>query len=235
MNSGIYVIKNKTNDKVYVGSSKSLNKRISQHLSSLRNNNHENDYLQKSFSKYGEKSFEFKILVKIQEDNLCKAEQYWIDYYKSYKEENGYNLIRFANRVKFTEEHKENLSESQKIYAKNNKEKLIERLPDDTSGKSHPLYGKERPEKVRDKISKTKKEKDTPQEVIDRILDNHCDNSGENHGQAKLNDKKVKEIMELLEKTNMTQREIAEKFNICRSNISDINNGKIWTHITNND
>lgn len=72
----IYKIINLVNGKFYIGSTiRPLRIRKYEHLSSLRKNKHPNDYLQKSFNKYGEKNFKFEILEKLNfEKCLSKKE-----------------------------------------------------------------------------------------------------------------------------------------------------------------
>ena len=48
--------------------------------------------------------------------------------------------------------------------------------------------------------------------------------------QAKLNEDKIREIRDDLKK-NITQKEIAKKYNIDNSQISRINTGKTWNHV----
>lgn len=74
---GIYKITNITNNKFYIGSSVNINKRKLHHLHLLRNSKHGNTYLQKSWNKYGEKSFDFEILEFC--ENIIEREQYYID------------------------------------------------------------------------------------------------------------------------------------------------------------
>lgn len=106
MQSCIYYIKNLINYKIYVGETIDYNYRFYKHKYELENNIHDNNHLQNAFNKYGEENFEFDIIIKIQECYLTKAEQYWMDYYKSYNRENGYNIIKNANRSnKAREDH----------------------------------------------------------------------------------------------------------------------------------
>ena len=51
--SGIYAILNKLNNKIYVGSSKSIGSRLNEHKYNLIKNIHDNVRLQRAFSKYG--------------------------------------------------------------------------------------------------------------------------------------------------------------------------------------
>jgi len=54
---------------------------------------------------------------------------------------------------------------------------------------------------------------------------------GERHGRAVLNNSGVKEIKILLKEGKITQSEIANKYNISRSVIRDINIGKTWCNV----
>ena len=59
MKSGIYIIKNLLNEKIYVGSSVNIKKRFQEHKLNLRKNEHANFHLQKSWNLHGEENFIF--------------------------------------------------------------------------------------------------------------------------------------------------------------------------------
>lgn len=91
--SGIYMIINNINLKVYIGSAKCIRKRKHEHFNSLRKNKHYNKYLQASFNKYGENNFSFVILENnIEISNLFKKESEWIFQKDSLNPLKGYNL-----------------------------------------------------------------------------------------------------------------------------------------------
>lgn len=111
--SGIYLIRNTINNKVYIGSSKRIYSRISWHLNALNNNYHHNNHLQKSWNKYGKNNFKVEIL-EVCED-LLEKETYYISIYKSDNREFGYNLTTSKNgRHIVSEETKRKLSEKMK-------------------------------------------------------------------------------------------------------------------------
>ena len=60
-NEGIYKITCKENDKVYIGRSIDIDKRLKAHRCSLRSGKHINKKLQSDFNKYGENSFTFEV------------------------------------------------------------------------------------------------------------------------------------------------------------------------------
>lgn len=79
LETGVYCIKNKLNDKTYIGSTMSgFNKRFQEHIHYLRNNNHHSKYLQRAFNKYGESNFVLKILHRTPPEYCRKLEQLYL-------------------------------------------------------------------------------------------------------------------------------------------------------------
>ena len=130
MDSGIYFIRNSFNNKIYIGSSVSIGRRIKRHIWGLNKGVHENEHLQKSFIKHGSNSLEFGTVELIHESELIPREQYWIDYYDSSNIDKGYNIVPFADRHKLSEQTKLKMSISQK-------------------GRPHPPLSEEHKEKLR--------------------------------------------------------------------------------------
>ena len=77
--SGIYCIKNITNDKCYIGSSTHIYYRLRRHKSDLLRNVHANPILQNAYNKYGADSFVVSIIEECSEDIVLQREQYYID------------------------------------------------------------------------------------------------------------------------------------------------------------
>ena len=93
--SGIYQIRNIINNKIYIGSTKNLNRRRKEHFGLLRLNKHCNTKLQNSFNKYGKENFIFEVVEFCEIEYLTECEQYWIDKLNVFK--NGYNENPRAN------------------------------------------------------------------------------------------------------------------------------------------
>lgn len=122
--SGVYQIKNKINNKLYIGSSHNLEKRKYEHFKMLKENKHHSPKLQNAFNKYGEENFVFEIIKLINIKNLksiekrnilLNEEQFWIDKLQTVKY--GYNTCPIAGSrlgTRLTEEQRKNLSEKQK-------------------------------------------------------------------------------------------------------------------------
>lgn len=143
--SGIYELLCVPTGKKYIGSSVNIWNRRKGHFKVLRSGTHENSYLQNAFNKYGEMKFKFHPLLICETEDLLFFEQIFLDYWKTYKEENGYNLCRIAGSrlgTRFSDESKKRLSESRKG-------KCV--------GQSNCNYGKPMPQNVRKKISRSLK------------------------------------------------------------------------------
>lgn len=168
--SGIYIIKNKINKKVYIGSAYNINRRISNHLNSLKKGK-DSPLLQKDWNKFGEESFTFEILSFEEKENLMIAEKTYIKKYRSNEEDFGYNLTsggQGTSSYKWTEEQLEKMR-----------------------GENHPNYGKPMSEEQKKKIGATRIErkigvgennpnygKKLPLETREKISKNHADISG---------------------------------------------------------
>lgn len=92
-NYGIYGIVNKTNGKVYVGQTgERFLRRYWHHQWKLRDNSHDNTYLQNAWNKYGEDNFEYVVLEVVEDSSLLdELEIKYIDYYK--KSDLSYNML----------------------------------------------------------------------------------------------------------------------------------------------
>jgi len=77
--SGIYIIENIRDGKMYIGSSSHIPQRISSHKRSLRRGDHQNNHLQRAWNKYGKESFRFKIVERCPVEKLIEQEQSWLD------------------------------------------------------------------------------------------------------------------------------------------------------------
>lgn len=111
---GIYMIKNKINGKVYIGSAYNILNRWKKHLYSLTNSYQSNDILQKSWNKYGQENFEIMVIEELPKDDniLKKREDYWINFYDT-MHPNGYNLAS-AERIILSKYSRNKISEANK-------------------------------------------------------------------------------------------------------------------------
>lgn len=127
--NGVYMIKNKINGKVYIGSSNNITHRWSSHKNDLNKNKHHSRHLQTSWNKYGKENFEFKILEEIDEGRLCEIEQKYIDFYNSCERNKGYNINPNAGSSagrKVSEKTKKKASDRMRLKWIENREKMLE-------------------------------------------------------------------------------------------------------------
>lgn len=90
--SGIYKITCLINNKIYIGRATRFSSRKHTHCQTLRKNRHCNCYLQSDFNNFNEDDFIFDIISIENEDNVIKAEEYWIKFYNATDINFGYNI-----------------------------------------------------------------------------------------------------------------------------------------------
>lgn len=140
----IYLWRNLVNNKIYVGQTQNFYQRVCQYKRG--NDNHR--VIGKALLKYGFDNFDISILEKVEIQNLDEREQYWLDYYKSYDSQIGYNVCKEAGTTRgfqHSENSKKQMSESRKEMFKNHPEKI-------KRGKDNPMFGKTMSEENRQKL-----------------------------------------------------------------------------------
>ena len=108
--SGVYEIRNLSDGKRYVGSTKDLSSRKSNHFYTLRNGRNKNQDLQRAWDKYGESSIEFVVVLECPKEELLEREQEIID---SYDFDSLYNVQPVAGSpigMKHSQEARDNIS-----------------------------------------------------------------------------------------------------------------------------
>ena len=107
------MIRNKVNNKAYIGQAIDIYARWEQHIRELNNNlKYCNPHLQNAWNKYGADNFEFTIICQCLEYDLDRLEIHYIAHYDTYN--NGYNLSLGGegNRgYKFTDEQRAKVGE----------------------------------------------------------------------------------------------------------------------------
>jgi group I intron endonuclease len=115
-NNCVYAIKNIKNNKLYIGSTVNLKKRLIAHYNFLNKNKHINVKLQRSWNIHGEESFVIYLLEEnINIEKIIEREQFYIDKYDTVKY--GYNILPNAGTSlgqKWTKKQKNNYSNLKK-------------------------------------------------------------------------------------------------------------------------
>lgn len=134
---GVYQIRNTVNGKVYIGSSKNIERRFVDHKLALRKGAHHSVTLQRAWKKYGGDVFEFSVIALVTDPALLKnVEQAYIDFFGCIGRK-GYNVSPMAQSplgVKHTLETREKLRAA-KLGVKQSRE-LVER-------RIQPLVGRQ--------------------------------------------------------------------------------------------
>jgi group I intron endonuclease len=125
--SGIYVIQNRINNKVYVGKSINIYKRMIDHRSRLNNKNKdENIHLIRAWHKYGKDNFYYYVIeyTELDQDLLSVREIHWIKKLNALSRNNGYNLkLDSSTRMIVSDETRKRCSEAQLKRYKDPEEK----------------------------------------------------------------------------------------------------------------
>ena len=155
--SGVYQILNTTNNRLYIGSSINIYRRVQVHFWALENNRHTNKYLQADFDKYKIESFVVKLVEHVEDTSLLtEREQYWMNTEDTIQ--CGYNIYPIARNTlgqKFNEKIRKKMKEIHKDISDETKAKLSKA----NSGVDNPMYGKHHSLETRTKISNAKKGK----------------------------------------------------------------------------
>ncbi len=113
------------------------------------------------------------------------------------------------------------------LYGKHHSEETKKKMSDKHKGELHPLYGKYHSEETKKKMSESGKIKIFTEEHKKNISKA---NKGENNPKHKLTEKEVNEIKNLIIENKLTQRKIAEMYNVHFNTIFSIKSGRTWNY-----
>ena len=187
-NAGIYKITCKLNNKIYIGKTTNIQKRLCRHkLNSMKDKG--SNYFQNATIKYGWDSFEVEVLEVVEnfdkeKDNnaLLERESQYIELYDATDKTKGYNLCKYSNDrtgmrgFKHSEESKEKMRQARigRIISEEEKERLrtinIGRtLTDEHKNKIRQgNLGKIVSDETRKKLSESSKGKPKSKEAVEK-------------------------------------------------------------------
>lgn len=241
---GVYAIKNRTNNKMYIGQSVNVRKRKSYHLWMLRENNHFNPKLQNAFNKYGESNFEFTILETCKREELNNKEIQYIKQYNTVEE--GYNICEGGEGSlgrTLSEETKQkisnaNIGRKQDEVAKKRKSEIMKELWK-TAEYRKKMKQRPKPKPWNKGRKHTEEEKRNLSEKLKgrKITEEHKLKlremyKGENSLSAKLTEQQVIEIRLRFLKGER-QCDIKKDYSVSAQTIYDIVRNRRWKHIPN--
>ena len=221
----IYSYTNLINGKQYIGQTINPKQRFAQHKSSAFNVNDKeyNSLLHRAFRKYGYENFQYRVLAESDEiDILNELEIALIKKYNT-KTPNGYNIEDGGRNCKKsqTDEQKRKLMEA---HASLTKEEVIElRMAYKNNESPKKIYD----EKYKDRLHYNsflniwsgRRYSSIMPEVI------------QNGRRTKLTADIVKQIRKDKENLNLSYQQLATKYNISKSTVSDIVKKRTWKNV----
>ncbi len=208
--AGVYEIRNTLNNKVYIGSSINLEKRLAEHQSKLARGKHCSTHLQAAWDKYGSCNFSFKKLLVCADKDILFYEQRLIDGYEAMNPVSGYNkrIVAQSNAgMKHSEETRRKVSAGMKgrIVSTETREKI-----------SSANLGRKNTDLSRLRMSEARK---GVRLSVDQI-----------ESRSKLTIDKVAEIRSLCLETNATHLQLSTMFGVSRESIGEILRGETWAY-----
>lgn len=225
---GIYCILNLVNDKIYIGQSVDIERRLRSHISYLINSKHHNQYLQRAFDKYGFDNFVFSPILECNEDKLDYYEVKYILEFDSMDFNKGYNLESGGNSNKrIHPDIVKKQVDARKGWHHSPESK--KRLSEANTGRKHTL-------EARKKISEARKGMVFTEEHKMNISLNHVDQSGENNGcwgTSKFEDYGGLDFIKEKIAEGWTQQQLGDYVGLARQTVQDylMVRGTSWSEL----
>jgi group I intron endonuclease len=126
----IYLFQNKINNKIYIGQTVNFKRRLKKHIKNA-NENRKNSHFYSALKKYGIDQFDYFIIEELSsKKEMDDAEIFWIEYFRSWDREIGYNLTFGGEGCIPTTETREKMRQA-KLGKSNPK----------MQGANHPFFG----------------------------------------------------------------------------------------------
>lgn len=215
LNSGVYGIFSKIDNRVYIGSATNFDLRKKTHFDKLKSNVHVNKPLQNFVNKYGIENVEFRILAKCPSEYCIKLEQFFLDNF-----DNKFNIRLIAESnfgLKASNETKQKMSIKQKQRSKeiidNNKNRIVSEETKSKMSKAgkNKVFTDEHKQNL--KLAAQKRSKELSQK-----------HKGDNNPSAKLDWDKVNYIRT----SEKSIKNLATELSVSITTIYKIKNNQIW-------
>lgn len=224
MTIGLYIITNKINGNMYVGSSGNIENRWYNHKSNLNKGNHHNSHLQYAWNKYGGDNFDFNILaITDKREDALALEDYILKNYINLFE---YNIAVDVNKPTLgwhpSEETKRKMcaaqsGENNPSFGKSPSIETRNKISNSLTGENNPNFGKQHKPETIAKIREAHIGMRPSDETRKKISDNHADVSGKNHPRwIDIPDEIINSMRDLKEK-GYTYQSIADQFGFNRN------------------
>lgn len=257
----IYVLQNKFDNKLYVGYTSNLKRRYREHFKfgyKLELNKH----LYNAMKKYSIDNFVFTVLEEFDKSlDAFAAEIFWIEYFRSWDHDFGYNDSRggesgskgrkhsLETKKRYSEERKGSLNK----FASLNEE-IVLLLRQNYSTTDDPLFvikeakkyqvsqaciyqalqGKSWKHVLMIKRTRPIIRQESTKKKIKESKIGHNTSIGSKNVNATLTENQVKEIKKLFElsdKSVNSKKSLAQQFNITYKNLFQILSGRRWKHV----
>ena len=221
----IYKYKNNINGKIYIGQTCNFTKRKKQHLRSSVNI-YDDFLIHKAIRKYGIENFSIDVLEYCDsKESLNDREMFYIELYKSFVKENGYNLTMGGNGTlgrRHTKEFIENLRNKMigNEYTKGRKlsDEHKEKLSKAILGKKCPDRGRKKTEEEKIRMSEKMKLRILTKEHIEKLRKNNYDSR--DRAIYKFKNINTSETIEI------SPYDFSKQYNVDRSDVSKLKNKK---------
>lgn len=231
----IYIYQNFTNNKIYVGQTSNLNKRIRDHKS--KSNKNYNHPLYNSIRKYGIDNFKVTVLETVSNDEVDNAEQFWIQFFRSWDRDFGYNIemggcntktISESTKKKISEKHKgkrfNSIEHMKRLHKENGDRRRGIHLSEEVKTKiSNSRKGQKHTDNAKIKMSATRIERGT----FSGKNNPNFGKTGDANPAAKLTWEIVNKIR-LNYSKGLKGKQLMKKYNISETNMYRILKNKIW-------
>ena len=213
------------------------------HLYITSGNTATNKYLiHKAIDKYGKDNFTFQIIEEFEyEKDALEAEKFWIEFFRTdinrFGNDCGYNLTAGGDGVsgrKHTQETKDKVSKTNK--GRKFSTETRKRMSQSHIGKPSGMLGHKQTDNQ--KRLQSENNKGEKSHFYGKHNNAGCKNyfhthnyPGEQNKNAKLSDKQVMEIIDLLKHKIYKQNVIASMYNIKPCTINKIKLGHTWKHL----
>jgi len=244
----VYSIFNKLNGKIYIGKTNDPERRWRRHRRTAKDDdNYDKFYIHRAIAKYGVNNFTFTAFQTFEKEEDCNAaEIYWIKFFNCRDSKFGYNLTNggegCSGRV-FSEETIEKMR--QKALGRKHTPETLEKISGDNNHRSKltSIQVKEIREKYATKkytILSLAETYEVHPRCISHVIynrdwyDENYDapkpREGNYQFKPKLTKENVLEIRKLLSE-GAEMINLAEKFNVTKTNIKMIRDRKTWSDI----
>ncbi len=219
----IYYIRNKQNNKGYVGQTiKTAKRRWQFHCSNAKHNKNQCLLLERAIRKYGLESFEIEILEKCTSiKTLNEAEVKWIQE-KNTLTPHGYNIESGGRNNKWTDDQKAKMRKIQNNRSPEWQANLKEGL-------------KKRGSEWREHLSESRQGYKPTEAQLKGLEHGRVKGrkgmKGEKNGRSKLTPDDVREIRRSYSAKEMSQQKLADKFEVSQGLVGMIIRRKAWDHI----